>query len=164
MGLMNRDLFFTVRQYWINYKFLKRKISDMLESRAAKKKLETAATDQNNSSHSQGGAGDISNPASQNNHHHSLLYSTNPTFSHHTGAVVHAIVLDNAVSESAANTSTSIIAPVISSHPLEIAKSKAEVEFFMLLRRELKKTSDFFSKSEQEYKIRWERIWESYLR
>jgi hypothetical protein len=60
-------------------------------------------------------------------HHHSLLYSTNSGYSHHTGAVVHAIVLENAVSESAANTSTSIIAPVISSHPLEIAKSKAEV-------------------------------------
>lgn len=97
-------------------------------------------------------------------HHHSLMYTTNPSYSHHTGAVVHAIVLDNAVSESAANTSTSIIAPVISSHPLEIAKSKAEVEFFMLLRRELKKTSDFFNKAEQEYKIRWDRIWESYLR
>ena len=106
------------------------------------------------------GSGSSSQPA----HHHSLLYTTNAAYSHHTGAVVHAIVLDNAVSESAANTSTSIIAPVISSHPLEIAKSKAEVEFFMILRRELKKTSDFFNKAEQEYKIRWERIWESYLR
>lgn len=43
-----------------------------------------------------------------------------------------------------------------------LAKSTVEVEFFKLLRSELKKISDFFLKAEQEYKIRWDRISESY--
>ena len=149
------------RQYWINYKFLKRKINEMAEARGLSQKKVTV-TESQHIPHEQSPS--ATTTSDSRHHHHSLLYSTNTAYSHHTGAVVHAIVLDNAVSESAANSSTSIIAPVISSHPLEIAKSKAEVEFFMLLRRELKKTSDFFNKAEQEYKIRWERIWESYLR
>ncbi len=47
--------------------------------------------------------------------------------------------------------------------PSEIAKSSREVQFFSLLRRELKKSSEFFRKAELEYKIRWERIWDAYL-
>ncbi len=37
-----------------------------------------------------------------------------------------------------------------------------ERQFFFILRKELKKSCDFFRRAEQEYKIRWERIWESY--
>jgi SPX domain protein involved in polyphosphate accumulation len=40
-----------------------------------------------------------------------------------------------------------------------LAKSTAEVEFFKLLRKELKKTSDFFSTSEMLCKVRKERLW-----
>ena len=45
----------------------------------------------------------------------------------------------------------------------DIAKSKSEVQFFSHLRRELRKSSQFFKNAEIEYKIRWERIWEGYL-
>lgn len=48
------------------------------------------------------------------------------------------------------------------SQPISLSKSASEVEFFKLLRKELKKTSDFFNKSQEEFRIRWERIWESY--
>ena len=49
------------------------------------------------------------------------------------------------------------------SRPDEIAKSSLEVQFFTFLRKELKKSGEFFKKAELEYKIRWERIWEAYL-
>lgn len=41
----------------------------------------------------------------------------------------------------------------------QLAKSTAEVEFFKLLKKELKKTSDFFNTSESICKIRRERLW-----
>lgn len=54
--------------------------------------------------------------------------------------------------------------PVVhSSDPKEIAKNAAEVEFFILIRKELKKTSEFFKRCQEEFTIRWERVWESYL-
>jgi SPX domain protein involved in polyphosphate accumulation len=53
--------------------------------------------------------------------------------------------------------------PSIASNPQELAKNSAEVEFFILIRKELKKASDFFNKCQEEHMIRWERIWESYL-
>jgi SPX domain protein involved in polyphosphate accumulation len=40
-----------------------------------------------------------------------------------------------------------------------IANNKSEVEFFRLLRKELKKTSDFYSSAEDIYKIREKRVW-----
>lgn len=49
-----------------------------------------------------------------------------------------------------------------SSQPQALSSSTLEVEFFKLLRKELKKTSDFFDQAQQEFRIRWERIWESY--
>lgn len=79
------------RQYWINYKYLKRKINEIIEHRSP---------DQ---------------------------------------PVVH------------------------SSDPKEIAKNAAEVEFFILIRKELKKTSEFFKRCQEEFTIRWERVWDSYL-
>ena len=33
----------------------------------------------------------------------------------------------------------------------------------MMLRKELKKSTEFFRKAEIEYQIRWDRIWDSYL-
>lgn len=54
--------------------------------------------------------------------------------------------------------------PVVhSSDPKEIAKNAAEVEFFILIRKELKKTSEFFKRCQEEFTIRWERVWDSYL-
>ena len=41
------------------------------------------------------------------------------------------------------------------SNSKNIADSKPEVEFFRLLRTELKKTSDFYSSAEDIYKIRY---------
>lgn len=46
--------------------------------------------------------------------------------------------------------------------PQELSKSNREVEFFRLLRSELKKSSDFFASTEAIYKIRKERIWEAF--
>ncbi|RYG95013.1 hypothetical protein EON65_56605 [archaeon] len=46
--------------------------------------------------------------------------------------------------------------------PQALSSSATEVEFFKLLRKELKKTCDFFEKAQEEFRIRWERIWESY--
>ncbi len=78
-------------QYWINYKYLKRKINEIIEHRS---------TDQ----------------------------------------------------------------PVVNcSDPKEISKDAVEVEFFILIRKELKKASEFFKRCQEEFTIRWERIWESYL-
>ncbi len=47
-------------------------------------------------------------------------------------------------------------------HPSVISKSSREVEFFVLLKSELKKTSDFFASTEQLYAIRKTRVWEAF--
>jgi len=47
--------------------------------------------------------------------------------------------------------------------PTTLSKSIAEVEFFKVLKYELKKTSDFFESSEGMYRVRYERVAESYL-
>lgn len=49
------------------------------------------------------------------------------------------------------------------SGPLQIAKNPAEQEFFRQVHKELRKASDFFARCQQEYVIRWERIWDSYV-
>lgn len=46
--------------------------------------------------------------------------------------------------------------------PHQLTKSASEVEFFRVLKYELKKTSDFFAMSEQLYKIRHKRVLESH--
>ena len=46
--------------------------------------------------------------------------------------------------------------------PNQLSKSASEVEFFRVLKYELKKTSDFFAMSEDLYKIRHRRVLESY--
>jgi len=48
------------------------------------------------------------------------------------------------------------------SNPGIISKSSCEVEFFRLLKKELKKTSDFFTNTEEICRIRKERIWKAY--
>ena len=52
-----------------------------------------------------------------------------------------------------------IIDQELAKNPDVIAKSTGEVEFFNLLRSELKKSSDFFSSTETILRIRKERIW-----
>jgi SPX domain protein involved in polyphosphate accumulation len=52
--------------------------------------------------------------------------------------------------------------PTTPNQTAAIARSSLEVEFFKLIRYELKKSSNFFMLAEQEYKIRWDRICESY--
>lgn len=47
-------------------------------------------------------------------------------------------------------------------NPGVLSKSASEVEFFRLLRSELKKASDFFASTEQLYRIRKERIWAAF--
>ncbi len=47
-------------------------------------------------------------------------------------------------------------------HPSVISKSACEVEFFLQLKSELKKTSDFFTSTEQLYTIRKARVWEAF--
>ena len=81
-----------LRPYWINYKFLKRKINDIVEDKGGVK-----ITDQ-----------------------------------------------------------------ALARNPNVISKSAREVEFFRLLKSELKKSSDFFSSNEAIYRIRKERIWEAF--
>ena len=46
--------------------------------------------------------------------------------------------------------------------PNQLSKSASEIEFFRVLKYELKKTSDFFAMSEQLYKVRHKRVLESY--
>lgn len=48
-------------------------------------------------------------------------------------------------------------------NPREISKSATEVDFFRLLRSELKKTSDFFSSSEQLCRIRHQRVRDGFV-
>lgn len=48
------------------------------------------------------------------------------------------------------------------SQPESLSRSAGEVDFFKLLRKELQKTSDFFGKAQEEFRIRWDRIRESY--
>ncbi len=148
------------RQYWINYKFLKRKLNEMTKSRGI---IKTKKSSDDLSSVEASSP----NPSQSTSNNSSTLHSGihNSALKFHAGAVVNSIVIDNAVNESAINNSTSIIAPVISnvgSNPLEIAKSKSEIEFFLLIRKELKKASDFFSTAEKEFDVRWNRIDESY--
>lgn len=85
-------ILFMLRPYWINYKFLKKKINEISEAKGGIK-----ITDQN-----------------------------------------------------------------LVSNPGIISKSSCEVEFFRLLRKELKKTSDFFTNTEAICRIRKERIWKAY--
>ena len=47
-------------------------------------------------------------------------------------------------------------------NPQMLSKSASEVEFFKVLKYELKKASEFFSSSEQLYRIRNKRVLESY--
>lgn len=55
------------------------------------------------------------------------------------------------------------IQSAVSTEPMEIAKNPAEQEFFRQVHKELRKTSDFFKHCQQEYAIRWARIWDSYV-
>ena len=50
----------------------------------------------------------------------------------------------------------------VATKPSEIAKNTCEVEFFLQLKNELKKTSDFFASTEQLYAIRKKRVWEAF--
>lgn len=50
----------------------------------------------------------------------------------------------------------------VATKPSEIAKNTCEVEFFLQLKNELKKTSDFFASTEQLYAIRKNRVWEAF--
>jgi len=55
-----------------------------------------------------------------------------------------------------------VIDPTNANQTAAIARSSLEIEFFKLLRHELKKSSNFFMQAEQEYQIRWDRICDSY--
>ncbi|KAJ1390477.1 hypothetical protein B484DRAFT_425646, partial [Ochromonadaceae sp. CCMP2298] len=48
---------------------------------------------------------------------------------------------------------------VLARHPGVISKSPCEVEFFRLLKSEVKKAADFFENTERMYAIRKDRIW-----
>ena len=60
-------------------------------------------------------------------------------------------------------TGVTVVDPAQASDPKEITKSSKEIEFFRLLRTELKKTSDFFISAEQIYQIRYQRVRDGYL-
>ena len=46
--------------------------------------------------------------------------------------------------------------PSLRASPMELSRSTREVEFFKLLRRELKKASDFYATTEQLFRIRYQ--------
>jgi len=47
-------------------------------------------------------------------------------------------------------------------NPNELRKSNAEVEFFKLLKSEMRKTDDFFRQEEHLFRIRKKRVWEGF--
>lgn len=47
-------------------------------------------------------------------------------------------------------------------NPMVLSKSNAEVEFFRLLKSELKKTNDFFNAEEDLFRIRKARVWDGF--
>eukprot|EP01038_Epipyxis_sp_PR26KG_P004224 gene4224-6000_t len=96
--------------YWINYKFLKKKINEIVEEKAL------------------------------------ISGSTQPLPSQTT----------------LLQTTTSNHTVVLNSQPQEISKYVTEVEFFRLLKSELRKANDFFSSTEELYKIRKMRVWEGF--
>lgn len=83
---------YVYRPYWINYKFLKKKINDIVNARGGVK---------------------ISDPS-------------------------------------------------LVSRPSFISKSSCEVDFFKLLKSEMKKVSDFYASTEQLYRIRKTRVWDAF--
>jgi len=52
--------------------------------------------------------------------------------------------------------------PTLAGRPSELLKSVSEVEFFKLLKKEMKKVSDFYSSTEKLYRIRKTRVWEAF--
>ena len=58
-----------------------------------------------------------------------------------------------------ANLNNTIYCTSSDSPSRNIANNKSEVEFFGLIRKELKKASEFYSSAEQIYKIREKRVW-----
>lgn len=108
--------------YWINYKFLKKKIHEIvLEQEENLLKQQQQQQEQNNN----------------NNQNSNGSSSNTPPIPSPTTTLTH----DGKQLKQ------------------QLAQSNAEVEFFKLLKKELKKTSDFFHTSEILCKIRKERLW-----
>lgn len=52
--------------------------------------------------------------------------------------------------------------PTMVSRPSVISKSSCEVDFFKLVKSEMKKVSDFYASTEQLYRIRKTRVWDAF--
>jgi SPX domain protein involved in polyphosphate accumulation len=57
---------------------------------------------------------------------------------------------------------STFVSPNHCSDPHVLSKSAVEVEFFRLLKNELKKTNDFFKAEEKLFQIRKSRVWEGF--
>lgn len=69
-----------------------------------------------------------------------------------------AVLPDVATTTTAPSSSSSSSAAAVASNPREIAKSAAEVEFFRVVRAELRKTTEFFASTEKIFHIRYQRV------
>ena len=67
------------------------------------------------------------------------------------------VPLDPATTTTAPSSSSSAAAAA-ASNPRDIAKSAAEVEFFRVVRAELRKTTEFFASTEKIFQIRYQRV------
>jgi hypothetical protein len=67
-------------------------------------------------------------------------------------------VLPDVATTTTAPSSSSSAAAAAASNPRDIAKSAAEVEFFRVVRAELRKTTEFFASTEKIFQIRYQRV------
>ena len=114
--------------YWINYNFLKRKIKREIVAENHRRQAEELE---------KLGSVEVKGPTENENEHH------HPTL---------VIIVD-------CDSSNSTICDKNCSEVVgSLLKSAAEVDFFRVLRMELKKTSEFFASAEQLFRIRHQRV------
>jgi SPX domain protein involved in polyphosphate accumulation len=128
--------------YWINYKYLKKKINEIVieqqENRDSKQQQQQQQQKHHHhrGHHDQSRQEDPSSSTEIHRHQHQSNEQQSEEDENNIPNESHGKILKQ-----------------------QLSQSNAEVEFFKLLKKELKKTSDFFATSEILCKIRKERLW-----
>jgi hypothetical protein len=131
--------------YWINYKYLKKKINEIV--------IEQQENLQSKQQPQQRHHNDNHNHQQSENEQKDSSSSTERMNERQQQEKEHQSLEQSEDENNAPNESHGKILKQ------QLSQSNAEVEFFKLLKKELKKTSDFFATSEILCKIRKERLW-----
>jgi len=74
------------------------------------------------------------------------------------GAVLPDVATTTTAPSSSSSAAAAAATAAAASNPRDIAKSAAEVEFFRVVRAELRKTTEFFASTEKIFQIRYQRV------